>query len=69
MLLNCTTKDVIWRGVVSYNSSKLLLNTIILKDKAKDKELVFSAIAKHLLQSKKGLLLLLLVRGKVRANC
>ena len=61
MLLNCIIKDVIWRGVISYNSFKLLLNTIILKDKAKDKELVFFAIAKHLLQSKKGLFLLLLI--------
>jgi hypothetical protein len=43
-------------------------NAIILKDKEKDRKLVFFAIAKHLLKSKEGLLLLLVVRGKVGAN-
>jgi hypothetical protein len=44
-------------------------NAVILKDKEKDKELVFSAMAKHLLKSKKSLLLLLVVQGKVGADC
>ena len=68
MLLNYTTEDVIWGGVVNYNSSKLLLNIVILKDREKDRELIFSIIAKHLLQSKKNLFLLLIVRGKVRVD-
>jgi hypothetical protein len=46
-----------------------LHNAIILKDKEKDKELVFSAIARDLLESKKGLLLLLVVQGKVGVDC
>ena len=36
MLLDCTTKDIVWGGVVSYDSSKLWLNVIILKDREKD---------------------------------
>jgi hypothetical protein len=39
-----------------------------LKDKEKDKELVFSVIARYFLESKKGLLLLLVVRGKIGAD-
>jgi hypothetical protein len=66
---NRTTEDVIWGSVVGYNSSKLVCNAIILKDRKKDRELVFSAMARHLLESKKGLLLLLVVRGKVGADC
>jgi hypothetical protein len=69
MDFNCTTKDVVWGSVVSYNSSKLVYNAVILKDKEKDRELVFSAMAKHLLESKKSLLLLLVVQGKVGADC
>ena len=46
-----------------------MYNAIILKDREKDRKLVFFAIAKHLLESKEGLLLLLVVRGKVGANC
>jgi hypothetical protein len=49
MLLDRTAKDVIWRGVISYNSSKLLLNVIILKNREKDRELVVSAMARYLL--------------------
>jgi len=49
ILLNRTTKDVVWEGVVSYNSSKLLLNPVILKDREKDRELVISTMARHLL--------------------
>jgi hypothetical protein len=43
-------------------------NAIISKNREKDGELVFSAKAKHLLESKKGLLLLLVVSGEVGAN-
>ena len=68
MLFNYTIKDVIWGDVVSYNSFKLLLNTVILKDRDEDRELVFSAIIRHLLKSKKGLLLFLIVRDKVGAD-
>jgi hypothetical protein len=39
-----------------------------LNNREKDKELVFSAIARHFLESKKGLLLLLVVRDKVGAD-
>jgi hypothetical protein len=63
------TKNVIWGGVVGDNSSKLLYNAIIFKDRKKNRELVFSTMARHLLEGKKGLLLLLIIRGKVCANC
>jgi hypothetical protein len=46
-----------------------LHDAVILKDRKKNKELVFSAMAKHLLKSKKGFLLFLIVRGKVGADC
>ena len=69
MGFNRTTKDVIWGSVVSYNSSKLLHDTVILKNRKKNRKLVFSAIARHFLESKKGLLFLLIVRGKVGADC
>jgi hypothetical protein len=32
LLLNQSTKDIIYRGIITYNSSKLVSNTIILKD-------------------------------------
>jgi hypothetical protein len=38
-------------------------------NREKGKELVFSTIAKDLLESKKGLLLLLVVQGKVGVDC
>jgi hypothetical protein len=50
--LDRTIEDVIWRGVVSYNSSKLVYNTVILQDREKDRELVFATMAKDLLESK-----------------
>ena len=46
-----------------------MYNTVILKDRKKDRELVFFTIARHLLKSKKGLLLLLVVQSKVGINC
>jgi hypothetical protein len=49
-------KDIIWGRVISYNSPKLAYDTVILKDRKKDKELVFSIIAGDLLEGKKGLL-------------
>jgi hypothetical protein len=42
-----------------------LNNTIILKDKEKNKKLIFSIITKYFLESKKGFLLLLVVRDKI----
>jgi hypothetical protein len=69
MGFNRTTKDVIWGSVISYNSSKLVHDAVILKDRKKDRELIFSAIIRHLLESKKGLLLFLIVRDKVSADC
>jgi hypothetical protein len=36
-----------------------------LKDKKKDKKLVFSVIARYFLENKKGFLFLLVVRGKI----
>jgi hypothetical protein len=69
MSFNRTTKDVVWGSVVSYNSSKLFHDVIILKDREKGKELVFSTMARDLLESKKGLLLLLVIRGKVGTDC
>ncbi len=61
-------KDVIWGSVINYNSFKLLHDAVILKNREKDRELVFSAIIRHLLKSKKGLLLFLIVRDKVGAD-
>jgi hypothetical protein len=68
MGFNRTTKDVIWGSVVSYNNFKLMHDTVILKDREKNRELIFSAIARHFLESKKGLLLFLIVRDKVGAD-
>jgi hypothetical protein len=69
MGFNHTIEDVVWGSVISYNSSKLICNAIILKDREKDRELVFSTMARHLLESKKSLLLLLIIRGKVGVDC
>jgi hypothetical protein len=69
MGFNRTTKNVIWGSVVSYNSSKFLHDAVILKNREKDRELVFSAMARHFLESKKGLLFLLVIRSKVNADC
>jgi hypothetical protein len=63
------TKNIIWVGIISYNSSKFLNDIIILKDKEKDNELVFSAVAKYFLESKKSFLLFLVVRGKIGIDC
>jgi hypothetical protein len=49
ILLDRIVKDIIWGYIISYNSSKLQLNTIILKDREKDQELVISAMARYLL--------------------
>jgi hypothetical protein len=68
MGFNRTTKDVIWGSVVSYNSSKLLHDAVILKNKKKNRELIFSAMARHFLKSKKGFLLFLIVQNKVNAD-
>ena len=69
MGFNRTTEDVVWGSIISYNSYKLVYNAVILKDREKDRELVFSTMARHLLESKESLLLLLVVRGKVGADC
>jgi len=37
------TKDVICKSIISYNSFKLLLNAIILKNREEDRELVSRA--------------------------
>jgi hypothetical protein len=68
MGFNRTIKNVIWNSVINYNSSKLLHDAVILKDREKDRELIFSVIIKYLLESKKGLLLFLIVRNKVGAD-
>jgi hypothetical protein len=36
LLLNQLIKDIIYRGIITHNSSKLVSNTIILKDWPKD---------------------------------
>jgi hypothetical protein len=36
LLLNQLIKDIIYGGIITYNSSKLVSNTIILKDWLKD---------------------------------
>ncbi len=68
MGFNRTIKHVIWGSVISYNSSKLLHDAVMLKDREKNRELVFSAIIRYLLKSKKGLLLLLIIQNKVGAD-
>ncbi len=65
MGFNRMIKDVIWGSVIKYNSSKLLYDTVILKDREKDRELIFFTIIKHLLKNKKGLLFLLIIQNKV----
>jgi hypothetical protein len=69
MSFNRTIKDVIWGSVISYNSFKLLHDAVILKDRKKNRELVFSAIIRYFLKSKKGFLLFLVVQDKVGADC
>jgi hypothetical protein len=69
MGFNRITKDVIWGSVISYNNFKFLHDAVILKNRKKDKELVFSVITKHFLKSKKGFLFFLVIRGKVGADC
>ncbi len=61
-------KNVIQGSVISYNSPKLAYNTVTLKNKKKNRELVFSTMARNLLEGKKSLLFLLIVRGKVGAD-
>jgi hypothetical protein len=69
MGFNRTTKDVIWDNVISYNSSKLMHDAVIPKNRKKNRKLIFSAMARHLSKSKKGLLLFLIVRNKMGADC
>jgi hypothetical protein len=69
MGFNRTTKDVIWDSVINYNSFKLMHDTVIPKDREKNKELIFFVIARHLSKSKKGLLLFLIVRSKIGVDC
>ena len=69
MGFNRTTKDVIWGSVVSYKSFKLLHDAVILKDRKKNNELIFSVMARHLSKSKKSLLLFLIVQNKVSVDC
>jgi hypothetical protein len=68
MSFNRTTKNVIWGNVINYNSSKFLHDAVILKDRRKNRKLIFSVMTKHLLESKKDLLLFLIVRDKVGAD-
>jgi hypothetical protein len=68
MSFNRTIKNVIWGSVVNYNSFKFLHDAVILKDRKKNRELIFSAMARYLLKSKKGLLIFLIVRDKVNVD-
>jgi hypothetical protein len=68
MLLDRTVKNVIWKDIINYNSFKLQFNAVILKDRKKNRELIVFVIIRYLFQSKKGFLLFLIVRGKVRAD-
>ena len=69
MSLNIPAKNVIQRGIISDNYSKLLYNVIIFKNWKKNRELVFSTIARHSLKGKKSLLPLIIVRSEVCTNC
>jgi len=68
MGLDKTIKNVIWGGIISNNNFKLSYNVVILKDRKKNRKLVFFIMARHLLKDKIGLLLLLIVRSKVYTN-
>ena len=69
MGFNKATKNVIRRGIISDNSTKLLYNAIILKDKEKNWKLGFFTIIRDYLEGEKGLLPLLIVRNKVGTDC
>ena len=56
--LNRLIKGIIWASIIGNDSPELSYNAIIFKNRKKNRELVLSAIAKHFLKSKKGLLLL-----------
>jgi hypothetical protein len=68
IILDKPTKNIVWGSVISYNSPKLAYNTIIFKDKKKDKELVFFTITKYFLENKNKKLFLLVVRNKININ-
>ena len=69
MGFNKATKNVIRRGIISDNSTKLLYNAIILKDREKNWKLGFFIIVRDYLEGEKGLLPLLIVRNKVGTDC
>jgi hypothetical protein len=69
MCFNRKIKNVIWSSVINYNNFKLLHDTVILKNKKKNKELIFFVIIRYFLKNKKGFLFLLVVRDKVGADC
>jgi hypothetical protein len=54
-------EDIIWGGIVSYNSSKLGYDAVVLEDREEDRELIVVTIARNSLKSKESLLFLLLV--------
>jgi hypothetical protein len=68
MRFNKAIEYIISRSVISNNSSELLYNTIVLKDREKDLLLVFATVARHLLKGKEGLLLLLVICSEVCHN-
>jgi len=69
MGFNKATKNVIRRGIISDNSTKLLYNAIILKDREKNWKLGFFIIVRDYLEGEKGLLPLLIVYNKVGIDC
>ena len=69
MVLDKPTKDVVSRGIISNNSPKLLYDAVIFKNWKKNRELVFSIIARDLFKGKKGFLLHLVVYSEVGIDC
>jgi hypothetical protein len=60
VLLCCITKGIICTSIITYNSSKLVKNAIVLKDKEKSYKLIISTIAFYCRKANKSLDMLFL---------
>jgi hypothetical protein len=60
VLLCCTTKGIICASIITHNSSKLVKNAIVLKDKEKSYKLIISTMAFYYRKANKSLDMLLL---------
>src|ERR1700722_1619831 len=60
VLLCCTTKGIICTSIITHNSSKLVKNAIVLKDRKKSCKLIISTMAFHYRKANKSFNMLLL---------